>query len=129
MGKCVAPQPLFLLLHVGIFLVLVPAILAIVRLVGMLDPRELLTVALKNTPDWMRYMVYGFGAYAVVNFLIFLTKAPTESHGNSPAIVWRGFSGHWMAFYSAAFAMLYSAAHADNSPSVVDAQKSPSAHR
>ena len=33
-----------------------------------------------------------------------------DSGANPPAIVWRGFSGHWMAFYSAALAILYSAA-------------------
>jgi hypothetical protein len=36
---------------------------------------------------------------------------------NPPASVWRGFSGHWMAFYSAALAVLCSAAHtADTAP-------------
>ena len=48
-------------------------------------------------------MVYGFFAYAAVNFLLFITKAPKGGGGaNPPAVVWRGFSGHWMAFYSAA---------------------------
>jgi hypothetical protein len=59
----------------------------------------------------MRYMVYGFFGYAVVNFLFFMTKAPSGGSGaNPPAVVWRGFSGHRMAFYSAALAILYSAA-------------------
>jgi len=35
-----------------------------------------------------------------------------SGEANPPAVVWRGFSGHWMAFYSAALAILYSAAHA-----------------
>ena len=66
---------------------------------------------LQGSPDWMRYMVYGFFGYALLNFALFMTKAPTGGTGvNPPAAVWRGFSGHWMAFYSAALAILYSAA-------------------
>jgi len=55
--------------------------------------------------------VYAFGGYAMLNFLLFMTKAPPGDGGaNPPAVVWRGFSGHWMAFYTAALAILYSAA-------------------
>jgi hypothetical protein len=36
--------------------------------------------------------------------------ARMQSGANPPPVVWRGFSGHWMAFYSAALAILYSAA-------------------
>jgi len=66
---------------------------------------------LRGAPEWMRYMVYGFGGYAMVNFAIFFFHSPHGGSGaNPPAVVWRGFSGHWMAFYSAALAILYSAA-------------------
>jgi hypothetical protein len=68
-------------------------------------------LALRGAPEWVRYMVYGFLAYAIVNFLVFfMPYAPAGGSGReTPAIVWRGFSGHWMAFYSAAFAILHSA--------------------
>src|SRR5207249_4130983 len=36
-----------------------------------------------------------------------------EAGGTMPPAVVRGFSGHWMAFYSTALAILYSAARAD----------------
>jgi hypothetical protein len=64
----------------------------------------------------MKYMVYGFFGYAMINFLLFMAKAPTGKSGgpNPPAAVWKGFSGHWMAFYSAALGILYSAAAALN---------------
>lgn len=63
---------------------------------------------LQGSPEWMRYMVYGFFGYAFVNFALFISKAPTGGGGaNPPAIVWRGFSGHWMLFYSAALATPY----------------------
>jgi hypothetical protein len=74
------------------------------------EPQGLWKVVLRNSPEWMRYMVYGFLGYAAVNFLLFMTNTPTQTNGvNPPAAVWRGFSGHWMAFYFAAFAILYSA--------------------
>ena len=45
-----------------------------------------------------------------VNFAIFFFQAPHGGSGaNPPAVVCRGFSGHWMVFYSAALAILYSA--------------------
>ena len=51
------------------------------------------------------------------NFLIFLPHASKGGAGNgTPVMVWRGFSGHWMAFYSAALAILYSAAASTTTP-------------
>jgi len=117
MGRRVAPEAFFWMLHVGIFVVWLPAVLVAQRLVGNVNRKDLWKVVLKDSPDWMRYAVYGFGGYAIVNFLFFMSRAPSGGSGNPPAVVWRGFSGHWMAFYSAALAILYSAAHnADTSP-------------
>jgi len=122
MGRRVAPEQSFWLLHVGIFVVFFPAVLVAQRLVGSTSRRDFWKVVLKGAPDWMRYMVYGFLGYAIVNFLLFMTKAPSGGNGaNPPAVVWRGFSGHWMAFYSAALAILYSAARtADITPRCVN---------
>ena len=111
MGRRVAPEAFFWMLHIGIFVVWFPAVLVAQRLVGNVNRKDLWKVVLKDSPDWMRYMVYGFFGYAMFNFLLFMTKAPTGGGGaNPPAVVWRGFSGHWMAFYSAALAILYAAA-------------------
>lgn len=110
MGRSVSS--FFWILHVGIFVVWFPAVLVAQRLVGNVNRKDFWKVILKGSPDWMRYMVYIFFAYALVNFLLFMDKAPSGGSGvNPPASVWRGFSGHWMAFYSAALAVLYSAAH------------------
>jgi hypothetical protein len=77
---------------------------------GNMNRRDLWKVVLKGSPAWMRYMVYGFFAYAMGNFLFFMIKAPIgKTEGGQPVAVWRGFSGHWMAFYSAALAILYAA--------------------
>ena len=110
MGQRVAPESFFWILHIGIFVVWLPAVLVAQRLVGTINRKDFWKVVLKNSPDWMRYMVYAFGGYAVVNFLLFMVNAPNGGGGgNPPAAVWRGFSGHWMAFYSAALAILYNA--------------------
>jgi len=111
-GQRLAPEFFFWGLHLGIFLVWFPAILIAQKLIGNINRRDLWKVLLKDCPSWLRYMVYGFMGYAVVNFLLFVGAEKTVGAGsNPPANVWRGFSGHWMAFYSAAAAIFYSAIH------------------
>jgi hypothetical protein len=114
MGRRVAPEAFLWMLSVGIVVVWLAAVLVAQRLVGNVNRKDLWKVVLKDSPDWMRYMVYGFLGYAMLNFLLFMTKAPSGGSGNPPAVVWRGASGHWMAFYSAAFAILYAAARIEN---------------
>jgi hypothetical protein len=115
MGRRVAPEALFFILHVGIFVVWFPAVFVAQRMAGNAKQKDLWKVVLRGSPDWLRYMLYVFLGYAVVNFLLFMTQAPNDSTGiNPPVAEWRGFSGHWMAFYSAALAILYSAARTDD---------------
>jgi hypothetical protein len=110
-GRKVAPEAFFWMLHMGIFVVWIPAVVVAQRRVGSMSRKDFWKVILRGSPDWMRHMVYGFLGYAVINFLLFMIQAPTGGSGaNPPPVVWRGFSGHWMAFYSAALAILYSAA-------------------
>jgi hypothetical protein len=88
-----------------------PAVFVAEELAGNLNRKDFWKVVLKNSPVWMRSVVYGFFGYALINFLLFIAKAPAGNSGaNPPAALWKGFSGHWMAFYSAALAILYSAA-------------------
>jgi hypothetical protein len=110
-GRRVAPAPFFWILHIGIFVVWFPAVLVAQRQVGNLNRKDFWKVVLKGSPDWVRYLVYGFLGYAVVNFMYFFFQVPTghTEGADPPAIMWRGFSGHWMVFYLAAFAILYSA--------------------
>lgn len=109
-GHRVQSTWLFVALHVGIFVVWFPAVLVASRRgrgSGKWD------AGMRGAPDGLKYLVYIFGIYAIVNFLFFMTQAPKKQSGNNPPpIVWRGFSGHWMVFYSAALAMLYGAASA-----------------
>jgi hypothetical protein len=118
MGRRVAPEPFFWILHVGIFVVWFPTVWVAQKRVGNLQRKDFWKVVLNGSPEWMRYMVYGFGGYAIINFALFMLKAPYGSSGNNPSTTeWRGFSGHWMAFYSAALAILYSAVRANETGS------------
>jgi hypothetical protein len=110
MGRQVAPEPFFWILHAGIFVVWFPAVLVATKLVGTTNRRDFWKAVLKGSPPWIRYMLYALLAYAVINFLFFMPQFSSKQNGpNSPAAVWRIFSGHWMAFYAAASAILYSA--------------------
>ncbi len=68
-------------------------------------PSDAWTAIFAGCPAWMKYMTYGFFAYALVNFALFAATVqfgkPLEA---GPALGWRGFSGHWMVFYSAGLA-------------------------
>jgi hypothetical protein len=55
-------------------------------------------------------MTYGFFIYAIINFVIFLlfniSRPQAHLASNAPpSSIWHGFSGHWMAFYSAGLAV------------------------
>ena len=109
-GRRVAPESFFWGLHVGIFVVFFPAILVAQKRFGSTNRKDFWKVITKDSPDGLRYLLYFFFAYAFVNFFIFLLQAPTgKQPDQTPAIVWRGFSGHWMVFYCASFVILSSA--------------------
>jgi hypothetical protein len=117
-GRRVAPEALFWMLHMGIFVVWIPTVLVSKERISNASRKDYLKLALRGAPVWMRYMVYGFFGYAMLNFAIFMFQAPHGGSGaNPPPVVWRGFSGHWMCFYSAALATLYGAAAAEEDQS------------
>jgi hypothetical protein len=110
MGILILPSGYFSLLHIGIFVVFFPAVAVSQKLVGNTRRSDFWKAILRWAPDWMRNMVYVFMVYAMVNFAIFMVNVESHSRLSGP-VEWRGASGHWMAFYSAAFAILYSAVH------------------
>ena len=110
------PDALFFALHVGIFPLWIPVVLIMMWTTGGSTAGwgrgwKMWDAVLAPCPPWMRYMTYGFFIYAIVNFAIFIAMAPTGKHavGGPPNVVWHGFSGHWMAFYSAGLAVLTAA--------------------
>lgn len=102
-------------LHVGIFAVWIPAVLVSVQTARLGSRKDFWKIALAGCPRWMRYGLFVLFGYAIFNFILFISVAPahTQQFGNTPPpSVLRGFSGHWMVFYAAAFAILYSRIHA-----------------
>jgi hypothetical protein len=103
---------LFMALHIGIFPLWIPVVLIAQKMLGGAQRKDFWKIALSGCPPWMRYMTYGFFIYAIVNFIIFVAFfAPTgkQAGAHVPTAVWHGFSGHWMAFYSAGLAILTTA--------------------
>jgi hypothetical protein len=104
---------LFFGLHVGIFPLWIPVVLIGQKMMGGTSRRNFWKVALSGCPPWMKYMTYGFFIYAFVNFAIFIfivsAHPPPKGLTEPPAEALHGFSGHWMAFYSAGLAILTTA--------------------
>jgi hypothetical protein len=105
---------LFFALHVAIFPLWIPVVFIVNGTAG----KSLFSMrwswadwwtVLQGAPAWMRVMTYGFFAYALANFAVFIIFAGMQGtskySGAPPAFVWRGFSGHWMALYSAGLAI------------------------
>ena len=111
MARQVIPEIFFWILHVGIFVVWFPAVLIAKRRVGNLERRDFWKVILKGVPNWIRYCVYGVFCFGVIDGFISVYKIWPDATGPiSPINQWRFFSDIWMAFYAAAFAILFSAA-------------------
>jgi hypothetical protein len=73
-GRRVAPEAFSWMLHVGIFVVWIPTVLVGIKSVGNTGRKDYCKLVLRGSPEWMRYMVYGFGSYAMVNFAIFFFR-------------------------------------------------------
>ncbi len=95
------------ILHFGALAICIPA--------AMVARKAKWKALLSGCPAWMKYVLYGFIAYAIVNFAIFFATPHAGEAGLMPPAAVRGFSGHWMAIYAAAFAVLYSGAKAKRS--------------
>ena len=106
-------KELFYGLHIGIFPLWIPVAL-ISQKIGDMRSWSFWRTALSGCPTSMKYMTYGFFIYAFINFVHFIiivnVHAPSKG-GDPPVEVFQGFSGHWMAFYSAGLAILTSAYH------------------
>jgi len=68
--------------------------------------------AFRVCPQWMKWMTYFFVSYAILNFIVFVNRIG-HREGLQPdqimALVFRGVSGEWMAFYSGAVLIFSSA--------------------
>jgi hypothetical protein len=112
------PSPLggmWWVLHVGMFVVFIPALLVQQRLTKGFKPKERWDAALRGCPAWVPRALQALAVYALVNFIRFAwaVQGKPQAGGEPPPEVMWGFSGHWMLFYAAAWAMLYSAARTE----------------
>ena len=111
LGRSVAPEYLFWLMHFGVFVVFFPAVLVAQKRVGSTTRKDFWKVVMKGSSDGLRYLLYFFFAYAFISsFVDFFHMAPgVVPKGPNPGPQWRGFSAIWMVFYCASFAILSSA--------------------
>ena len=68
--------------------------------------------AFRACPKWLKWLTCVLAGYAFFNFIVFVNLLGTIG-GKRPdeitSIVFRGVSGEWMAFYSAALLVFYTA--------------------
>lgn len=136
-----AKVPLVWVLHSGIFVVWLPAILTLKNsrvardfqkagTLNTMNPVALLKMMFHNTPTWLAVIAIAGLLYAPINFMVFIasqTGVPDihngqyilHNHGqliktlteqeyhHYRANELRGFSGHWLAFYGMAAAILF----------------------
>ena len=110
------------LLHVGIFLIWIPAILELRKneelkqfrtktLTNGLKPFAMYRIILRAVPSWMVVLVFACVGYAFLSFIYFnflsqsgVTKVPTRALTSNDMGF---FSALWLAFYGMGAAMLY----------------------
>lgn len=119
-------------LHAGIFVVFLPTVFVFNQMTRHVSRKDGWKVALAGCPVWMRRAGGVLFAYAILNFMLFMVNTATQPKepkkskmSETPLAVIRGFSGHWMLFYGAAFAVLYSMIHA---PGPARERKCPLGH-
>lgn len=103
-----------LLLHFGIFVSLVGAVVAFLRL-RRSEGKGFWKRALRASPAWMRWGFVLIFIYALGNFYIFwnaLFKLQGKSTDQIMSVLLRGFSGHWLVLYFGTFLVFYAAKEA-----------------
>jgi hypothetical protein len=97
-------------LHLGIFVVWLPAVLVANGVTRANGGKFSWKLVLAGCPLWMVRTLYVVFAYAALNFMWLLIAAnspPDPAHTAFRVNVVRGYSGNCMMFYGAAFAILY----------------------
>lgn len=129
--------PFVPILHIGIFVAWLPAVLLLVKnkkksgiQEESANPITFFKDIFKETPVWLIIIAAGCFIYAFINFILYMNSMGgvvdiiggqyvIHNHGNIikelteqeyhyyRAEELRGFSGHWLAFYGMAMAILY----------------------
>jgi len=96
-------SPIFWLLHIGIFFAWAPAIIALQKGAGNNISDFFNYFKSISAPKWLIIIAVVSFIYAFINFALFM-ESSTKDHDPD---MFRGFSGHWMAFYGMAALILY----------------------
>lgn len=104
LGRTVLVEHWLTALTIGIIVVWFTAVFA--GMVATKSGMQSSSAFFAGCQAWMKYGLYGLFFYVLVNF--FLSNSMNEKHEGLTALDWRSFSGHFMLFYAAAFAVLYS---------------------
>lgn len=109
LGIALPGGPATFALHVGIFVVWIPTVIVVPRMRRGLGTRAAFESAFSAAPRWLNRTRQLIFVYGIANFLIFVNAIPKHAQvaDNDPELI-RGFSGHWLIFYSTAFTVLYS---------------------
>ena len=121
----------FWFLHVGLFVVLIPALALTNYNQPETSKSKIFNFGMEKSPGWLKLACIIFLIYAGINLILFLTamggggpdfiggKYVASSHGQivreiTESEYWhlkileaRGFSGHWMVFYLVATSILH----------------------
>jgi hypothetical protein len=89
----------------GMFVMFAPALLTSSRVVRPYPGVNVTELAFRGCPAWMRYMNYGFFAYAFLGIVVLFLILPKGEAPRTPF-----FPPYFMAFYSFAFTLLHSTA-------------------
>jgi hypothetical protein len=116
------PQPL-MLLHLGIFIVWLPTIIASTRLARNHPQRDFWKASLRGAPLWASKSLIWLGGYVLVHFFASILLLQGRLGVSKAVEDFRIVSGHWMIFYGVATGVLYSAIHA-----VDEERKCPQGH-
>ena len=111
-GVAMTPLAAWMLaLHLTAILLAFPMIVAGHLIAG--DPMDVaylsssdVHLVLQACSPAMRGVIYGFAGYAMVNFAFFAWQIASGAHVDDAATL-RGFSGHWMAFFAAEMAIMW----------------------
>ncbi len=97
------------MLHGTCILLGLPAVLCAQKATLGTKEKDFWAAVLGNCPRWMKRMVGFFVFYGIISFIFFITKGEeTTSSNGTPASIFKGFSGHWMIFYSIEVAIFHS---------------------
>lgn len=96
------------MLHGGVILLGGVAIFIYQRTDILTQKKDSKETFFNQCPLWMRRMVVLLVLYGIINFIFFIFNGLTANGGETPASVFKYFSGHWMIGYSVETAFFYS---------------------